>query len=284
VGVIGIVCPGGIGDILMSSSILKYKDELWPNKDIVWYCLDVNKRVLLNIPGIKEIRPLIAENYKYVWYHHDVDKMFTPCPWMNIYNSDKKLPPDTLFVDKPRLIFERDMGIKIPGPWHPCLEYTPEDDNFALTLLECLPFKKTIMFETAYYSNQSFLNQDILLKIISEIQKTWGDCNFLFPSGGARALIPEGNGMFFCSKLTLPPIVALHNHVDAFISVSSGISCAVCSWSASPNIPKLGIIKNPLVDISKISRGPISVALNEKELFEKLPKFLNKEYDFIPIE
>jgi hypothetical protein len=37
-GKIGIFLPGGNGDIMSAMSVLKYKDTLWPNKDVVWFC------------------------------------------------------------------------------------------------------------------------------------------------------------------------------------------------------------------------------------------------------
>ena len=33
---IGIFIPGGHGDIMTAMSVLKYKDILWPSKEIIW--------------------------------------------------------------------------------------------------------------------------------------------------------------------------------------------------------------------------------------------------------
>lgn len=37
-GKIGIFCPGANGDIAASMAVLKYKNILWPDKEVVWFC------------------------------------------------------------------------------------------------------------------------------------------------------------------------------------------------------------------------------------------------------
>src|SRR5258708_26888760 len=37
-GKIGIFLPGGNGDIMTAMSVLKYKDIVFPNKKIIWFC------------------------------------------------------------------------------------------------------------------------------------------------------------------------------------------------------------------------------------------------------
>lgn len=285
-GLIGIINPGGVGDILLSTSVLKYRDRLWPGKEVVWYCHKENAYVLSRVKGIKEVRAVLAANgqdYRGL-YDADIEKMVVAAPWLHIAGISVPIPAGMPFVQIHRFIFETVTGIGL-GEWHPCLEYSKEDDDVAETVMGCLPFKKTVMLETAYYSNQSFLDEAILVRMMDEIRREWGDCNFLFASGKRKdgtASLPDGKGVFSCSKLPLWMLLALFNRVDAFVGVSSGISCAVCSWAASESVPRLELIRNPIPSTEKCSRGPISTAYNSEELFAKLPLFLRGKFDFVP--
>ena len=283
-GVIAIVNPGGVGDILLSTGILKYKDELWPGKDVVWYCCDNNRHALAGVRGLKEIRRMEFTPSHYQWKGSDVDKMCIPCPWMgSLPCAHKELPNGTLMADKHRLLFEQDTSARIPGSWHACLECSPQDDSMASSMMECLPRRKTIMLETGYLSSQSFLDQGILLRMVDVIKTAWGECNFLFVSGNLPLFPKDGEGKwaFDCSKLPISAVLAMYNRIDAFVGVSSGISCAVCSWNANPAVPRLEMTI-PEASCRKVSRGPISTALDEKQLFSKLPAFLEGKYDFVP--
>ena len=283
-GTIAIVNPGGVGDILMSTGILKYKDQLWPGKECVWYSDPENTRILAKVDGLKEARALERNESCWVWHQDDAEMVFVPCPWMRPLNSvEKVFPPGTLMIEKPRLTFEKDMSVRIPGPWHPCLGYSKEDASTAETIKACLPQGKTVLLETQYLSSQSFLTNPILKRMMEEMRLAWGDCNFLFVSGGASG-IPDVKGATPCSKMSLPSVLALFNLSDAFIGVSSGISCAMCSWHASPKTPRLELISNPDANTTRCSRGPISVALNEEQLWDKLPLFLHGKHDYTPPE
>jgi hypothetical protein len=286
-GNIAILNPGGVGDMLLSSSVLRYKDELWPGKNVVWYCQEETKHVLSNVTGLKEVR--LLENVKdswYSWYEpSDCEQLLVTSPWMAKLSKSCvpiDFSPGTLMVDKPRLIVEKATSTRILGPWHPCLGCSADDRNVAETIDGCLPNPRTVMLETAYYSGQSFLDMEILARMMGEIRQAWGDCNFVLVSGGKGALLPEGKDVFACPKLSLSAVVALFNRCDAFIGVSSGLSCAVCSWDASPDVPRLEIIRNPAAETRKSSRGPFSAVLNEEQLFAKLPEFLAGKHDYVP--
>ena len=55
-GKIGIFLPGQHGDIMQAMSVLKYKDILWPGKDIVWFCGEWFRDVLKHNDAISEVR------------------------------------------------------------------------------------------------------------------------------------------------------------------------------------------------------------------------------------
>jgi hypothetical protein len=288
VGIIAILNPGGVGDMLLSTSVLKYRNELWPGKDIVWYCVDQNNKVLSSVPGLKELRPVVYKDRWLGWTTpHDCDLFLATAPWMT--NLPERIlqtnfPIDTLMTDKHKRIVEKATSTRILGGWHPCLECSDVDRNVAETIRGLLPYDKTVMMETGYYSGQSFLTMEILERLISEIRRAWGDCNFVFVSGGEKSLIPEGRGMFSCSKLSLSSVVSLFNLSDAFVGVSSGLSIAVCSWDANPDVPRIELIQDPTAATRKVSRGPISTVFDEEQLFTKLPEFLSGKYDYIPTE
>jgi len=283
-GMIAIVSPGGVGDMLLSTSVLKYRDQFWPGKDIVWYSAKETEYVLSNVPGLKEVRNVRGEGGWTGWVESsDCEKFLVTAPWMHsISNNQIKIPKDTIMIDYLKLVTEWATSSRILGPLHPCLECSAYDNKVAETIDGCLPYPKTVMIESGYYSDQSFLNIGILEKMMEGIREKWGDCNFAFASGGKNALLPEGKGVFSCSKLSLSGVLALFNLCDAFIGVSSGLSWAVCSWAANPEVPRLELIKMPIAETRKSSRGPISVVWNEDQLFSKLPEFLAGKHDYVP--
>ena len=54
---IGIFLPGLYGDMAQATSVLKYKDILWPNSEIIWFCGNTKYRdILAHNSAIAEIR------------------------------------------------------------------------------------------------------------------------------------------------------------------------------------------------------------------------------------
>ena len=277
---ITIICPGGAGDILLATGILKYRDELWPGEKIVWFSAENNLYVLDGIRCIDQVKKVVIDTC-YRWEDLAPNKVFVPCAWMNWPGQPEPFPPEMTTIEKIRYSFEKRMpGTKIVGEWHPCLEYSEQDEAEALDIVRRLPAGKKIMLETEFRSGQSFLDESTLSEMMEKVRSVWGDCSFVFVSKKNAAC--EDKGVFQFPGLSFPVVLALFGCMDAFMGVASGITCAICSWAANPDVPRFEVINHPSMVTREIARGPYSVALEKGGLFGKLSSFLGGNYDFIP--
>src|ERR1700722_8893806 len=79
-GKIGIFLPGQNGDIMTAMSILKYRDIIFPNKQIIWFC---------NFPNADAFKfGPICEVRTYEWESLEVD------PYTQLKTSNNKLNQD----------------------------------------------------------------------------------------------------------------------------------------------------------------------------------------------
>ena len=60
-GKIGIFAASQVGDIMTAMSVFKYREELWPGKEIVWFC-DSRFNDALKFSPVSEIRPYTGDS------------------------------------------------------------------------------------------------------------------------------------------------------------------------------------------------------------------------------
>jgi hypothetical protein len=199
-GKIGIFVSGQHGDIAMSTAILKYKDVIWPGKDVV--CMK------------------------------DLEKGYFSAPWA-VLPSPKF--GDIHYAEIPKIIF----GIDPSWEWHPYLKFSDEEREAAKEFCGNLPHAKTIMLETQLISAGNFNRSDSVIRDIMQLcRNKFGKCNFIFASKIDHSKYVDDLGVVSASHFTVRQTALVHNHCDLFIGVCSGITISCCCWDNKP-VPRI---------------------------------------------
>lgn len=261
-GKVGIFAPSQIGDIITTMSVLRHKDELWPDKDIVWFCDDVplphggGRHDVFKHSPVAELRPWSGYNYlslkvnsgvgagmnrldlnsiKGIPSLADLDVGYFPTPWQledPMQRHDIKYPQ----------ISQRIFGVDLSLPWRPCLYFSDDERRMVADMFAAMPHKRTVMFENSP-CDYSGWNDSLTRAVMSSCRKRWGPTNFFFASGGSRS----GNDMsrFFddpgCAsgeKMTARVVSLANEHCDLFVGVAGALTFATSHWGAKPT-PKL---------------------------------------------
>ena|ERR1700677_756549 len=293
---IGIFLPGRNGDIMQAMSVLKYKDVLWPDKDVVWFCGSNDfpefRDVLKHNDAISEIRdwPLgwgLSERCKL----ENIDAAAKGKPlWADLsvlmdsnnhldksrkheFESTKDLEegyfPGTWMVplDHRRGVDYPNVSRKVYGvdpswEWHPYLGFMDEEKERVKEFCLTLPHKKTIMLETDFCSGSSpFLNDDLLVKeIMSSCRQKLGACNFIFACAGDNSRFVDDAGVVSCAQFTVRQSALVNNYSDLFIGVSSGLSQSTSCWGNKPT-PKLQYCGSFIISSATIALGDFQLVV-----------------------
>lgn len=265
IGKIGIFLPTGVGDIMTAMSVLKYKDYLWPQKDVVWFCNMPNADAVRFNDSISEIRPypwegISVDPYTQLKTHDnrlsqtrkhefditsDLEDGYFPAPWMV---SDRDT---SQYANVSKKIF----GIPNNFEWHPHLGFSKEEKINANNFILDLPKRKNILLETKFHSGQSGWDDDLTKKTISICREHWGECNFIFASLNSNA---DSFGGISCQEFTVRQMTLINNLCDLFVGVSSGISVATSCWGSSP-IPKIQFCNSIQCSTQAIANGEIHI-------------------------
>ncbi len=254
---IGIFAFGQNGDAMTCTSVLKYKDELWPDKNIIWFCNYPVADVLKYSKEVNEIRmwpwannglpegsedywPMLTTennrlhqalklNYKDT---EDIEEGYFPCPFM--LSPQKRHGLD--YPNCSRKVF----GVPTDYPWHPMIYFSDTErhkaDVFILKILNEQK-QKIIFFETFAGSSQSILSADMINYAMKLCKERWGECTFIFPSHKFlrnEENFPEGfftSNVVSCSEFTVRQCALIAEQCDLMISVSSGITVAASAWN-----------------------------------------------------
>lgn len=260
---IWMMASGGIGDIACSTSLLHFKDELWPGDKIVWFVHPLFPDILKYNDKIDEVRIVDEIHTK-----KDCKIQVQTAPWGNQRLIESS---DTPYTILPMKLMKKNWPL---SEWHPCIYFSEEEDIAAKKFVSSLPYPRTIMLETFCRSGQSTWNNNYSLKIIKICREIMGNCNFIFASkkgfGDAPDQMPEieGAGLVDGGSFTARQLIPVYNKCDMFIGISSGISCLTCSWSASPNVKRVEYVYFNKYSTELISRGPISSTNNIDQVFK----------------
>lgn len=259
-GKVGIFCPAHHGDIALCTSVLKYKDILWPGKDVVWFSsllpqfasrLDMFKHNDA-ISEVRESPPVTHEIKKFIDPMtgrllldrrgdfpglDDIDVGYFPAPW-----AVRPHPKwDYVhYAEVPKQVF----GVPPTWEWHPYLKFSAEEEEIARDFCAKLPYKRTIMLETATLSSGFQFSDDVIRSIMYTCRSKFKDCNFIFASKfDTKSLVADyfkftDTGVVSASEFTVRQTALLHNHCDMFIGTCSGISMATSCWGNKP-IPRV---------------------------------------------
>jgi hypothetical protein len=297
-GKIGIFCPGASGDIGLSMGVLKYKDILWPGKDIVWFCSLLPEKCLGYTTrtdmfkfndAISEIRhwpegyglpercrvdgPLAVAAGFPMWEDFSVLKTEN-----NRLHQEKKYDFESTkdldegYFSPPWLMPNRPIGTHyadVPKiafgadrswEWHPYLCFSDEEREITKEFCSKLPYKKTIMLETFMCSGDVHWNDGMTRNTMRLCREKFGKCNFIFATNLDNSRFFDDGGVVSCSNFTIRQTALIHNNCDLFIGVCSGISIAVSCWGNKP-VPRIEWCGSLPISMVPITNGPISTIL-----------------------
>lgn len=268
-GRIGIFCHGQHGDIALCTAVLKYKDILWPGKDIVWFLnLAPEKATYADMlkfnDAISEVRQypeidfrelkdqngqLILNKRSDFEQLKDLDGGYFPAPWAMLPNNALN---GVHYANIPRQVYGADPSWE----WHPYLKFSDEEREMAKDFRATLPHAKTVMLETNLRSAGDFhLAEDTTKSLMSLCRKKFGKCNFIFASKVDYTKFVDDPGVVSASQFTVRQTSLIHDHCDLFIGVCSGITQACSCWGAKP-IPRIELCGTPITS-SVIANGPV---------------------------
>lgn len=273
-GKIGIFCPEQHGDMGLSTSVLKYKDILWPEKDIVWFCnLAEHKATYLDMLKFNDAISEIRDWPKYSTMEHfrscidpngqlvlntradfestkDLDNGYFPAPWCVLPNNSLN---NVNYSEIPRLVF----GVDPSLPWHPYLGFSDEEREAAKDFCSKLPHAKTVMFETELRSAGMFQLADDTIKSLMQLcRNKFGKCNFVFASKIDHSKYVDDAGVVSGAQFTVRQMALIHNYCDLMIGVCSGITVACCCWG-NKGVPRVELCGTP-IKFGGISNGPVT--------------------------
>lgn len=283
-GKVGIFAPSQVGDIITTTAVFKYRDQIWPDKDIIWFT--DNYTDALKFSPVAEIRPWSAYDYRSLKVNSgvgdgnnrldlnavkaipslaDIDVGYFPLPWMleRVEQRQGIIYPQ---------ISQRIFGINLSLPWRPMLSFSDDEKKMVADMMAALPHKRTVMFENSP-CDYSAWNDDNTRMVMSACRAKWGSANFFFASGGHRS----GNDMtrFFddagCvsgSSLTARQMALVNDHCDLFIGVAGALTFATSCWGAKP-VPKLIYTGSEIFGARSIANGRIEIVPMEGHAHNK---------------
>lgn len=284
-GKIGIFLPGQVGDLATAMSVLKYRKELWGDKEIVWFANYPNADLLRYAP-IDEVRPwlwagnglpegcpdyypmlcnennrLDLEKAKQFEGTRDLTQGYFPAPHM-------MSPEKRHGIDYPN-VSRKVFGIGADREWHPYLSWSEDEKQFC-------GIKKNIMIETFCGSGQSKWDDLMTVKTIEMCREKWGSCCFYFASHKNTEQFKDFEGYYSCANLTPRQTALLINHCDLFVGISSGISVVTSAWGLKP-VPKIQYCGSYTCSTVALSTGEISlITSDDKPIEQSKQEFYHK--------
>tara|TARA_R110000868_G_scaffold75946_6_gene218842 strand:- start:15723 stop:16634 length:912 start_codon:yes stop_codon:yes gene_type:complete len=271
---IGIFAPEQHGDIALCTCVLKYKEILWPGKEIVWFCnLSEEKATYLDMlkfndaivevrdwPKFKtmeDFRDCVDPNGQLKLSRRsdfesmkDLHNGYFLVPWAVL---PSKAFEGVNYANIPRQICGADPSLE----WHPYLCFSDEEREAARDFCKSLPHAKTIMLETQLRSAGNFnLSESVIREAMAACRAKFGNCNFIFASKMDHTKYVDDPGVVSASHFTVRQCALVHNYCDLFIGVCSGITQAVSCWGNKP-VPRVEMC-GEIIQSSVIANGPVT--------------------------
>lgn len=302
-GKIGIFLHGQVGDLTTAMSVLKYRQELWPNKQIVWFANWPNADLLRYAPisevrmwpwagnglpdGTPDFYPLLCDSNnrlnldkaKEFELTADLEDGYFPAPHM-------MTPAQRHGIDYPncsRKVF----GIDPSKEWHPYLSWSDNEkklfDSYKFTDLTTGKKAKVIMLETFFGSGQSKWDDLMTVKTIEMCREAWGKCIFIFVSHKNTEQFKDFEGYISLSKANPRQVALAIDKCDLFVGVSSGMSVVTSAWGLKP-VPKVQYCGSFTCSTVALSTGEINLITSDdkpleqskKEFFVKLKEVISR--------
>jgi len=281
-GKIGIFCPGQVGDLATAMSVLKYRKELWGDKEIVWFVNFPNADLLRYAP-IDEVRP-------WPWAGNGLPEG-TPDFYPMLCNSGNRLNKelakkyeltadleDGYFPAPHQLTVQQREGVDYPNcsrkvfgiaaerEWHPVLGWSQEESKIRIDVYD--KSRKTIMLETFCGSGQSMWNDLMTVRTIEICREAWGSCNFLFCSHKNTEQFKDFEGYYSLANFTPRQAAVMINYCDLFVGISSGISVVTSAWGLRPT-PKIQFCGSYTCSTVTLSLGEINLITTDEKGYDQ---------------
>jgi hypothetical protein len=317
-GKIGIFLPGLNGDIMSAMSVLKYKDTLWPGKEVIWFCGERFREVLNHNDAITEVRHwpegwklpercvlenqriasgeskdlpwadfsvlMTPDNYldpnrKYTFEStKDLDEGYFPTPWMMTLQQRHGID----YPNISRKVFRADPSWE----WHPYLGFLDEEREAVRAFAATFPHPKTVMLETNFTSGKSHWDDDLTRQTMALCRQKLGKCNFVFACAGDYSRFTDDAGVLNCNNFTVRQTALVNNYADLFIGISSGISVSTSCWGNKPT-PKLQYCGSFIMSTYSLANGPMELVVadppgqNPPEHERRFPPKANHRAEYI---
>lgn len=305
-GKVGIFVAGQAGDLMTCMSVLKYRDKIFPGKELIWYVNMPNADCLRYAP-ISEVRP-------WPWAGNGLpencpDYFPLLCNEHNRLNVElaKQYPgtadlEDGYFPAPHQLSVEKRHGIDYPNvskkvfgvpsdwEWHPYLSFAPHEYNGTKDFIDQFGVSRKIFIETFAGSGQSILDQEMVMQILNVCRNQWPECVFIFGSHKflrQKEEFPEGLfsaiDVFSVNDLTVRQCAIVAHWSDLMISVSSGITVASSAWGIDQP-PTLQFCGSEICSTKALANGPFTLVTADgrtpenakEEFFAQLSTLLNQ--------
>jgi len=269
----GIMACEQHGDICLATCVLKYKDILWPDTDIIWFghlspekatygdMLKYNDAIteVRDWPKFKtmeDFRACIDPNGQLVLNRRadfeemkDLDNAYFAVPWCVLPNNAFNA---VNYANISRIV----CGADPSWEWHPVLGYIKEEYEKAEDFVKSLPHAKTVFLETQLRSAGNFnLAEDTIKSLMQICRAKWGQCNFIFASKMDHTPFVDDAGVVSASDFTVRQVALVHDYCDLMIGVCSGITQACSAWGRKP-VPRLELCGSMIVS-SVVANGPV---------------------------
>ena|SRR3990167_114993 len=300
-GKVGVFLHGQLGDLATAMSVLKYRREIFGDKEIIWFANYPNADLLRYAP-ISEVRPwvwagnglpegtpdfyplLCNENNrldlvksKEYELTADLDDGYFPAPHMMSMENRRGID----YPNVSRKIF----GVSSDKEWHPYLSWSFDEQRAAEILLQ---IRKTddrhiIMLETFCGSGQSRWDDLMTVKTIEMCREKWGASYFLFASHKNTEQFKDFEGYISCAHLTPRQTALLINYCDLFVGISSGISVVTSAWGLKP-VPKIqycgsftcSTVTLSACEINLITSDDKDLDASKSEFYDKLKEVISR--------
>ncbi|MCX7930018.1 MAG: methyltransferase domain-containing protein [Chlorobi bacterium] len=240
---IGIAIFHSLGDIINATIIARQIKADYPDSHLVWITAEQYAFILDQNPDVDEIIT-VAGNPKDL--DTRIEELRTIRPWSRFYVPAPYLVRTLPGGDLTELMLASYDG-KLTVPLRPVLVLTDEEVEHARQWWAQLPTDRPrVLVETEFFSAQSPWNREYALDMIRALAPLHPV--FVFTAKNRPVdldiLQAEYPDILWCD-LPFRLNAELYNLCDAFIGVSSAISCATNSTWCRADVPHLEIVSGP---------------------------------------
>lgn len=289
-GKIGIFCPGQAGDTGVVTSVLKYRNIVFPGKEIVWF-INYPNADLLKFAPISEIRmwpwagnglpigtpdfyPLLCDennrlNKKAAKQYEltkDLEDGWFPTPWMLPVKKRHGLQ----YSECSKKVF----GIPDHFEWHPMLHFSFEEYRSVWAFTNKIGGVKKVFIESFAGSGQSLIDEEMIRRSMDICSEQWPGCKFVFGSHKflkTQEAFPDNffdnENVFSSAEFTVRQCALIAAECDLMISVSSGITVATSCWH-NKAIPIIQFAGSKICSTQIIANGRFELITADDKPFE----------------